>query len=65
MEKLELQSFPANREHNLLVVKRKVPEEPNTPSATKRVKISYNGSIEPNVEPPAAARRIPFPEKVV
>ncbi|KAH8648794.1 histone acetyltransferase GCN5-like protein [Tricladium varicosporioides] len=63
MDNLESKSFPANREQNPPVVKRKALEEPNTPSATKRIKSSHDGSTEPNTEPPATAWRIPFPEK--
>ncbi|CZR61519.1 probable histone acetyltransferase GCN5 [Phialocephala subalpina] len=63
MDKRESQSFSANREQNLLVAKRKASEEPNTPTATKRIKSSHDGSTEPNVELPATAWRVPFPDK--
>ncbi|TVY42417.1 Histone acetyltransferase [Lachnellula subtilissima] len=63
MDKAESQSVPANREQNLLA-KRKAPAEPDTPSATKRTKSSHEGLTEPNVEPPATAWIVPFPEKL-
>ncbi|KAH7385093.1 histone acetyltransferase GCN5-like protein [Cadophora sp. MPI-SDFR-AT-0126] len=57
------QSFLANREENLLVAKRKASEESNTPPATKRIKSSHDGSTGPDVELPATAGRVPFPDK--
>jgi hypothetical protein len=62
MDKGESQSSSVNREQNLQVAKRKASEEPNLPTATKRIKSSHDGSTEPNAELPAW--RIPFPDKV-
>ncbi|KAG9228054.1 histone acetyltransferase GCN5-like protein [Amylocarpus encephaloides] len=63
MDKAESQSFLANREQNLLVAKRKASEEPNAPSATKRIKSSHVKFTEPDIEPPATTWMVPFPEK--
>ncbi|KAH6706383.1 histone acetyltransferase GCN5-like protein [Leptodontidium sp. 2 PMI_412] len=63
MDKGDPQSFLANRDQNLLVEKRKASEESNTPTATKRIKTSHDGSTGPDVELPATASRIPFPDK--
>ncbi|KAL5330717.1 hypothetical protein ACEPPN_000236 [Leptodophora sp. 'Broadleaf-Isolate-01'] len=64
MDKGDPQSFLANRDQNLLVEKRKASEESNTPTATKRIKTSHDGSTGPDVELPATASRVPFPDKV-
>jgi histone acetyltransferase len=63
MDKGDSQLSSVNREQNLQVAKRKASEEPNPPTATKRIKSSHDGSMEPNAELPATAWRIPFPEK--
>ncbi|KAI1505396.1 histone acetyltransferase GCN5 [Biscogniauxia marginata] len=63
MDNAESQSFPANREQDLLVTKRKASEEPDTPSATKKTKRSHDGSTEPDVQPPHTTWRVPFPDK--
>jgi hypothetical protein len=47
-----------------IVAKRKATEEPNTPSDSKRIKSSHDGSIEPDEKNAIVVKRIPFPEKV-
>ncbi|KAI0011400.1 histone acetyltransferase GCN5 [Xylariaceae sp. FL0662B] len=60
MDKVESQSFSANRERKLPVTKRKASEEPNTPSTTnKRIKNSHGGSTEPDVNKPPATTWMP------
>ncbi|KAK3944865.1 histone acetyltransferase gcn5 [Diplogelasinospora grovesii] len=57
MDKAGSQSFPADRGQYLLVAKRTASEEPNTASNTKRIKRFHDGLTEPDVQPPAIARR--------
>ncbi|KAG4438919.1 histone acetyltransferase [Cadophora sp. M221] len=59
----EPQSSAVGREQNLLAAKRKASQEPNGPTATKRIKSSHDGSAGPDVELPAIPWRVPFPEK--
>ncbi|EHK99241.1 putative Histone acetyltransferase GCN5 [Glarea lozoyensis 74030] len=57
-------SFPASREHDIIIAKRKASEERNTPSNTKRVKLSSDGAVSDRAPKVHAATVIPFLEKV-
>ncbi|KAI1825791.1 histone acetyltransferase GCN5-like protein [Xylaria intraflava] len=61
MDRAELQSIPAGREHNM-ASKRNASEELSTHDV-KRIKISHDGSTEPDVKPTTIIPTIPFPEK--
>lgn len=62
MDKAEPQSFSA--EHGQSPLKHPTSDEPNTASDPKRIKRFHDASIEPDVESPAIASSMPFPEKV-
>ncbi|KAF4992144.1 hypothetical protein FDECE_13815, partial [Fusarium decemcellulare] len=61
MDTVEPQSFPATDGQSLLVAKRPASEEPNTPSATKRIKKFHDGSTD--TEPSDTSKRVPFPDR--
>ncbi|KAK2820001.1 histone acetyltransferase [Arthroderma sp. PD_2] len=63
MDKIQLQSFPADNGQNCLTAKRPALEELDTATDAKRMKGFHDGLTEPDVQPPAIPWRVPFPDK--